>query len=275
MRILLASSEVHPYSKTGGLADMVGALAKWLGRAGHQVGVVTPLYRGISQRFPGLKKLDWLLDLPLGYYRTRGDVWTLEPSEGGTIYFIDQPSFFDRAELYQEGGFDYPDNAQRFIFLSKSVVHLARYLPWKPEIVHVHDWETALVPLIIRHEKLTDGWAAPASCLTVHNLAYQGNFPQPVFNLTNLPVEYFNPEGVEFYGQMICLKTGLFFADMLTTVSPRYAREITTSAFGSGLDGVLRKRADALVGILNGVDYDEWNTTANPFLRHAYSTENL
>src|SRR5947207_5046053 len=104
MRILLASSEVHPYSKSGGLADMVGALGKWLGRAGHQVGIVTPLYRGIRERFPEIKKLDWRLDLPLGAVRTQGEVWTLAPSEGLTIYFIDQPRFYDRASFYNENG---------------------------------------------------------------------------------------------------------------------------------------------------------------------------
>src|SRR5438105_7601152 len=172
MRILLASSEVHPYSKSGGLADMVGALAKWLGRAGHQVGVVTPLYRGIFERFPEIKKLDWWLDLPLGPYRTTAEVWTLEPSPGVTIYFINQPIFYDRANLYQENGIDYTDNAQRFIFLSKCVAHLARFLPWQPEVVHVHDWQVALVPLLMQHQRLTEGWAnLPGTCLTIHNLA--------------------------------------------------------------------------------------------------------
>src|SRR5438034_3337149 len=167
MKILLASSEVHPYSKTGGLADMVGALGKWLGRAGQQVGVVTPLHRGIIERFPGIKTLDWKLDLPLGPHRAQAEVRTLQPSEGVTIYFIHQPLFYDRAALYHENGWDYPDNAQRFIFLSKCVVHLARYLPWKCEIVHVHDWQVALAPLLMRHQKKAEGWAdAPGTCLT-------------------------------------------------------------------------------------------------------------
>src|SRR5437667_12640059 len=124
MKILLASSEVHPYSKSGGLADMVGSLAKWLGRAGHEVGVVTPLYRGLFSRWPDLKKLDCPLDLPLGPQRTQAEIWTLQPSEGVTIYFIHRPLFYDRAALYHENGVDYPDNAQRFVFLSKCVAHL-------------------------------------------------------------------------------------------------------------------------------------------------------
>jgi len=276
MKILLASSEVHPYSKSGGLADMVGALGKWLGRAGHQVGVVTPLYQGVLKRFPAIKRLDWALDLPLGASRVKGEVWTLEPSDGLTIYFIDQPKFYDRAALYHENGVDYSDNAQRYIFLSKCVVHLARYLPWKPEVVHVHDWQTGLVPVLMRHQKKVDGWQnVPGTCLTVHNLAYQGRFSRADYGFTNLPPEYFSADGVEFYRQMNCLKAGIAYADTITAVSPRYAREITTTEFGCGLDGILRKRADSLTGILNGVDYDEWNTTQNPNLKHPYSVDDL
>src|SRR5882724_6892371 len=276
MRILLASSEVPPYSKSGGLADMVGALGKWLGRAGHEVGVVTPLYRGLLKRFPTMKRLDWALDLPLGASRVKGEIWTLEPSDGLTIYFIDQPKFYDRAALYHENGVDYPDNAQRYIFLSKCVVHLARYLPWKPEVVHVHDWQTSLVPVLMRHQKKVDGWQnVPGTCLTIHNLAYQGQFSRADYGFTNLPLEYFNSDGVEFYRQMNCLKAGITYADTITAVSPRYAREITTTEFGCGLDGILRKRADSLTGILNGVDYEEWNTKQNPSLKHPYSIDHL
>jgi len=276
MKILLASSEVHPYSKSGGLADMVGALGKWLGRAGHEVGVVTPLYRGLLARFPNLKKLDWKIDLPLGPHRTQAEIWTLEPSDGLTIYFIHQPLLYDRAGLYHENGVDYPDNAQRFIFLSKCVAHLARYLPWKPEVVHLHDWQVGLVPLLTRHQHLTEGWTnLPGTCLTIHNLAYQGIFSRGAYDFTNLPQDYFNPNAVEFYGRMNCLKAGIAYADILTAVSPRYAREITTPAFGCSLDGVLRKRADALVGILNGVDYEEWNTSNNSYLPHPYSLDHL
>src|SRR6266478_8102351 len=142
MKLLLASSEAHPYSKTGGLADMVGALAKTLARLGHQVGLVTPLYAGIRENFPEIKRLDYILDLPLGNKRVRGEIWTLEPIQGWTVYFVAQPEFYDRPGLYQDEnqGTDYPDNAERFMFLSKAVAHLAQHLPWKPELVHVHDW---------------------------------------------------------------------------------------------------------------------------------------
>ena len=252
---------------------MVGALAKTLAAQGHHVGVVTPLYRGIREKFPALQKFDWHLDLPLGANRVQGGVCILEPADDLTIYFIDQPHFYDRAGMYV-GPWDWSENAARFIFLSKATANLARYLPWKPELVHVHDWQAALVPLLIRDQELRDGWIdAPRTCLTIHNLAYQGTFARSAFALTNLPPEHF--PAVEFYGQLNCLKAGLEFSDLLTTVSPRYAREITTELFGCGLDGVLRRRQTALTGILNGVDYEEWNTMENGHLRHAYSVEEL
>lgn len=276
MKILLASGEVHPYSKTGGLGDMVAALAKALARAGHQVGLVTPLYAGIRERFPAIQPFDWALNLPLGGRRVAGKICTLEPVPGLTIYFVDQPEFYLRPGLYQNGGFDYHDNAERFIFLSKTVVHLARYLPWKPELVHVHDWHVGLVPLLVQHERTAGGWSnAARTALTIHNLAYQGQFPVTKFPATNLPWSYFKPEGAEFYGQLNCLKAGIFFANAVSTVSPRYAREITTPELGCGLEGLLQRRQRELCGILNGVDYDEWNPAADPFLKHPYSADDL
>jgi len=276
MRLLLASSEVHPYSKSGGLADMVGALAKALGRAGHQVGVVTPLYRGIREKFPELQWLDYSLNLPLGVEWVQAQVFTLRPSEGVTIYFVDCHRFYDRPGLYNENNTDFADNAQRFIFFSKCATHLARYLPWQPEILNVHDWQAALAPLLVLHQKSREGWvAAPRTCLTIHNLAYQGNYPRGLYALTNLPPDYFHPGGVEFWGGLSLLKAGVSFADLLTTVSPRYAREITTAALGCGLDSALRARQESLVGILNGVDYEEWNTAHNPYLKHPFSADDL
>ena len=276
MKILLASSEVHPYSKTGGLADMAGSLAKALVRAGHKVAVLTPLYSGIRERFPGLKKFDWRIDLPLGNRRVQADILTVEPLPGLTIYFVDQPAFFNRPGLYTEKGADYSDNAERFIFFSKCVVQMARYLPWHPEIVHINDWQCGLVPLLMLGQKLWDGWLEqPRTVLTIHNLAFQGLFDHNKYPLTNLPWEFFNPRGVEFYGQLSCLKAGIVYADTVTTVSPTYAREITTVEQGCGLDDLLRKRQNSLAGILNGVDYEEWNTNNNSFIKQPYSAGNL
>src|SRR5262245_34755100 len=146
MRILLVSSEVHPYSKTGGLADMVGALAKTLADGGPEVGVVTPLYRGLPERFPAIKPFDWQMEIPLGDSRVSGGVMIHEISPKLRVYFIDQREFFFRPGLYQENGRDYADNAARFIFFAKAAAHLSRYLPWQPEVVHVHDWQAGLVP---------------------------------------------------------------------------------------------------------------------------------
>jgi starch synthase len=276
MRILLASSEVHPFSKTGGLADMAAALAKYLARAGHQVGLVTPLYRGIRERFPKVQPFDWQIDLPLGSGRVQAKVWSAGGAGEPTIYFIDQPEFYQRTGLYQHAGADYPDNAARFIFLSKCVAQMARYLPWQPELVHVHDWQVGLVPLMIRHQQWREGWGtAPRTCLTIHNLAYQGVFFPSDFALTNLPPDYLTLHGAEAYGMLNCLKAAIVFADRITTVSPRYAREILTEQFGYGLDGVLRSRQSVLTGILNGVDTHEWNTRNNPHLKHTYDVRHL
>src|SRR5437867_305867 len=276
MKVLLASSEVHPYSKTGGLADMVGALAKALARTGLEVGLVTPLYQGIHKKFPDIRATDTRMELPLGARRVAAEALKRDWEPGLTVYFIHQPELFDRAGLYQENDVDYPDNAERFIFFSKCVVHLARHLPAQPELVHTHDWQVGLVPLLIQHEKRRAGWEkAPRTCVTIHNLAYQGVFPRSAYELTNLPWDYFHPGGVEFHGRMNCLKAGICYADMITTVSPRYAREIMTEEFGCGLDGILRQRQRALVGILNGVDYSEWKTTDNPSLTTSFSIDSL
>jgi starch synthase len=200
----------------------------------------------------------------------------VEPRSNLEILFVEHPEFYDRTSLYGEAGRDYPDNAARFTFFSKSVAYLARNLKEPPEVVHVHDWQVGLVPVLIQHEALVTGWrGAPATVLTIHNLAYQGVFPFEEYQLTNLPSEYYHVDGIEFYGKMNCLKAGIVYADIITTVSPRYAREITTEQYGCGLDGVLRSRHERLIGILNGVDYGEWKTEGNKFLEFPYSAEDF
>jgi len=276
MKILMASSEVHPYSKTGGLGDAVAGLAKTLAKLGHQVGIVTPLYRGIRENHADVKRLDWYLPVQLSKRKLVGEVWTQEPLPGLTIYFIGQPEFFNRAGIYNENGLDYGDNAERFVFFSKAVMHLARHLQWKPEALHLHDWQAGMTAMLMQHERKIAGWTNPPRVMmTIHNLAYQGTFPASAFQLTNLPTNLFNIHTTEFYGAMNCLKAGIAHADVVTTVSPRYAREITTEEFGCGLDGLLRLRNKALYGVLNGVDYEEWNTTSNPHLPFHYSADDL
>ena len=276
MRILLASSEVHPYSKTGGLADMLGALSKSLARAGHQVALVTPLYAGIKERFPEIQRIDFPLEIVLGHGVVCGGVWSINPKPGLTVYFVDEPGFFNRPTLYHKDGVDYPDNAARFIFLSKAAVLLAQKFLEGVELVHAHDWQTGLVPLFIAHQRKTGEWpAAPRTCMTIHNLAYQGLFAPTLYPLTNFPWDYFTPNGVEFYGKFSCLKAGIAYADQITAVSPKYAQEITTDEFGCGFQGLLRHRQGSLSGILNGVDYEEWNTATDPLLKHHYTVEDL
>jgi starch synthase len=276
MNILLASSEVHPFSKTGGLADMVGALGRALAQAGHGVRIVTPLYRGIREKFPRIKHEDWRFDLPLGGRRVQAELFSLKVEKGLTAYFIEQPEFYFRNGLYQQDDISYPDNADRFIFFSKCVANLARYLQWRPDVVHINDWQTCLVPALMLHQRRAEGWGnPPPTCLSIHNLAYQGVFPPESFALTNLPPEFFTVDGVEFYGGLNCLKAGIAFADVITTVSPRYAREITTEEYGCGLDDRLRLRKDRLIGILNGVDCEEWNPSGDKFLARPYSATSL
>ncbi len=277
MKILLASSEVYPFSKTGGLADMVGALGRALVNAGHEAVIVTPLYRGIREKHPAMRRVDWHFDLPLGLHNSTAELWELTRAGEAKIYFIDHPGYFNRAGIYLENNISYADNAERYIFFSKCVTHLARYLPWRAEVVHIHDWQVALVPAMILQQK-NEGWGnPPATCLTIHNLAYQGVFPPEAFALTNLSGDFFAPDGVgaEYHGLLNCLKGGIVYADSITTVSPRYAREITTEELGCGLDGVLRENASKLTGILNGVDYNEWNTTKNSHLFKSYTVARM
>ena len=247
MNILHASSEVFPYSKTGGLADATAALARAQAAAGHTVTLVTPLYRGIREQFPGLE--------PLGQAEPPAKVWRLEPEPNLIVLFIDEPEWFDRDGLY-----GHADDAERFIFFSKCVARLAK----RTEIVHAHDWQSGLVmPLL--------GDAPVGKVFTIHNAAYQGCFPANKFELTGLPESFFDWRQLEFHGDVSFLKGGIVCADLVTTVSPRYARELLTKEYGCGLEGVFQARGDRLTGVLNGVDYTEWNTTDNPHLAAAYS----
>ncbi len=255
---------------------MVSALAKSLASEGHEVGVVTPLYRGIVDRFSELRRLDYEVVVPMNGTIETSAIQTLEYRKNLTVYFVDHPGYYDRAALYGEENMEYPDNPSRFVFFSKAVAHLARYFSWRPDIVHVHDWQAGLVPVLMKNQALLEAWNAPSSVLTIHNLAYQGHYSRArMFPLTNLPEEFFNPLGVEFNGGVNCLKSGIVYSDAITTVSPRYAREICTEEYGCSLDPILRGRQNILTGILNGVDYEEWNTTKNIHLHHHYTPKSL
>lgn len=276
MHVLHVTSELHPFSKTGGLADMVGALAKALAHSGTQISVLTPLYRVARQRATELRSLNWRFEIRIGARNYEGAFWEQRGLAGERILFVQQDELYDRPGIYEENKQPYPDNDLRFVFLSRAAALLARHLNPAPSVVHCHDWQTGLVPLLIHHEREAGVWPfAPRTVLTIHNLAYLGYFPASTWALTGLPPDYFHPEACEFWAGVSLLKTGLVFADALTTVSPHYAFEITTPEYGCGLEGVLRRRRGDLRGILNGVDYSEWNTISNPHLPASYDASNF
>ena len=282
MRILIAASEVLPFSKTGGLADMTGSLAKYLAKNGHQVRVITPFYRCVreSQALPELEPDPTPLRLRLGNSVVEGRILRGQITGRLQVCFVEQDRFYDRSGLYNEqvGPIrqSYPDNTERFLFLCKAAVALAQRTTPPFDIVHLHDWQTAPVALLIRHASWYEGWYdAPKTVLTIHNLAFQGRDSAWKYTLLNLPSYYFHPDGVEFYGDLNLLKSGMVFADALTTVSPSYAREILSPEYGAGLDGVLRAREKALFGILNGIDPEVWKTKGNPYLPYEYDARHL
>lgn len=276
MHVLLATSELHPFSKTGGLADMVAALGGALAGAGTRVTVVTPLYRGVAEKFPAIQATGWKFGIPMAGEVVDGEFLRLEVSPRLNLWFVRQEAFFGRAGLYNEGGKDYADNAARFLFFTRAALLLARHLPDPPRIVHGHDWQTGLLPLYLQHARVTGQWPnAPRSLFTIHNLAYQGWFPETDWALTGLPPEWFHLESARHHGHLNFLKAALTQSNAITTVSPTYAREILTPEYGCGLEGLLRKRYNDFTGILNGVDYAEWNTTANAFLPAAFSADDL
>ena len=276
MHVLLAASELHPFSKTGGLADMVSALAAALADQGHHATVVTPAYRGILKRFPEISPAHWNFDLRLGGPAVSGSFHRFTPRPNLDFWFVEQPEFYDRKGIYNEANADYPDNAARYLFFSKAVLLLARYLPSPPEIIHAHDWQTGLIPLLVHHARISEHWhKAPPCIFTIHNLAYQGWFPTSDWSLTNLPAEWLHVDSALHDGQINFMKAALNVADAITTVSPTYAREILTPEYGCGMEVLLRRRGTDLLGILNGVGYTEWNTTSNPALPASFNAADL
>jgi starch synthase len=272
MEILFVASEVAPWSKTGGLADVAGALPRALAARGHAVSVVTPRYGSIDPVRHGFVRRDRALTV-------RGEATTLWVKEAGaTVYLVEHEAFFgSRAGPYADAsGRDHGDNAERFAYLSRAALALPGAVGRRPAIVHVNDWQTGLCPFLIRQEHARDPALASArTVFTIHNLAYQGVFPKQVVPVLGLPWDVFRYEAMEFHDQLNFLKAGLVFADALTTVSPTYAREITTWEGGHGLDPLLRHRAGDLTGILNGIDVVEWDPARDRHLPAHYSPADL
>ncbi len=271
MEILFVCSEVAPWSKTGGLGDVGSALPRALAARGHAVSVVTPRYGGIDPGGQG-----FVLDGRT--LRVRGEpvgLW-IRKGRPDVIMVEHARSFGSRRGLYGEAGGDYPDNAERFALLCRAALALPGLLGLHPRVVHANDWQTGLCPFLLRHEHGHDAALAGArTVFTIHNLAYQGVFPKSVVPFLGLPWDAFNHEAMEFHDQLSFMKTALAFADALTTVSPTYAREITTPEGGVGLDAFLRRRRADLHGILNGIDVTEWDPARDPHLVAHYSSRDL
>jgi starch synthase len=273
MRVVLASSEAVPFSKTGGLADVATGLSRGHDAAGHDVTLIVPYHRRQCPASIHCTPTGTALNIPIADRRVSAEVYTAGlPGSGVRVLLIDQPAYFDRAALYTEGGEDYADNCERFAFFSRAVLEAARLLQLRPDVVHANDWQTGLIPALIDVERRGQpGFERTAAVFTIHNMAFQGQFWKWDMRLTGLDWKYFNHRQMEFWDHLNLLKTGIVFADMVTTVSPTYAREICTPDFGYGLQGVLAERGDRLAGILNGVDTADWNPHTDRHLSHNYS----
>lgn len=260
LRILFVASEVEPFAKTGGLADVAGALPKALEGLGHDVRVFMPKYRGVEGPAGPLRTVVPRLAVPLGDRVVEGSVVQGHTGKAVPVYFLAQDHYYDRPTLYTTPEGDYPDNCERFVFFCRAALEALSALDWTPQVIHVHDWQAGLIPVYLE-TLYRDGPIGRdvATVFTIHNLAYQGLFWHYDMPMTGLGWDLFTPAGIEFYGKLSFLKGGLVFSDLLTTVSPTYAAEIQTPEFGEGLDGVLRERGADLVGILNGIDYEAWN----------------
>src|SRR5690625_1665914 len=277
MRIVHAASEMFPFIKTGGLADVVGALTGSLAEMGHEVTVFLPGYRTVleSEELSDARHLQ-SLEIEMGDQVFRGEVRTKELSKNLTLHLICREEFFDRSYPYGTPVRDYDDNAERFLFFSKSVVEVLGESRLKYDVLHSHDWQTALIPLLLRlEEQRRRQLLAARTFLTIHNLAFQGIFPMRVFDLTGFPDELRGIEGLEFYGNINFLKGGILFADRVGTVSPTYCREILTPEFGCGLEGVLRAQQDKFFRRSNGIDSEIWSRETDRFLPANYTAEDL
>jgi starch synthase len=275
MRVYFCASEAVPFAKTGGLADVSGALPRALSEIGCDIRVVLPGYRAVDRRRFTFRPIGGA-EVPVGTGRI--EVQFLEgrfPETSVPVYLVAYDPFFDRPGLYGEGGADYEDNLERFTAFGRGALALVRRLGWSPDIVHCQDWQCALIPVWLRAEPRDSTLAGAATLLTVHNLAYQGLFPPDRFPATGLNPDLFTIRGLEFFGKVNLLKGGLVFADTLSTVSEQYAREIQTPEFGCGLDGVLRDRAADLVGILNGADYSVWDPSVDRHIAARYTSRDL
>jgi starch synthase len=293
MNVLVAASEVVGFAKTGGLADVAGALPRALARRGHRCTVLLPLYRTVRTGKVPIAPTGASFTVPVGDRPVTGGLWQATlPDSDVSVYLVEQPDFYERDDPAEGRGLyqftlpngqkrDYPDNCARFVFFCRAVLEALPLLDLWPDVLHLHDWQTGLVPVYLRevygHEasRLAAKYRGLRTLFTMHNLAYQGLFWHWDLALTGLDWRLFNYRQLEFHGQLNFLKAGIVFADFLSTVSPTYAREIQTPYFGYGLDGALRERHDRLVGVVNGVDYRAWDPATDRHLVANYDAETV
>ncbi|HKT24035.1 MAG TPA: glycogen synthase GlgA [Terriglobales bacterium] len=273
MRITFAASEGVPYSKTGGLADVVGALPKALAALGHEIIVFLPKYK--QSRLKQEHVVIPNLTIPMADHLLFCQIVDGGKHDGVQFYFVDHPEFAFRDGLYGDSRGDYPDNAERFTMFCRAVIEASkRFGP--PDVFHVHDWQAALIPVLLRNQYASDmDFSRTGTVLTIHNIGYQGSFPKSVMPKLLLPWTLFTMDRLEFYDKVNFLKGGIVYADYVTTVSRTYAREIQTKEYGFGLADTVRAKRDRVVGIVNGVDYGEWNPETDRFIPATFSTSDL
>ncbi len=275
MHIVFAASECAPWAKTGGLADVVSGLPRALAKMGHKVSVFLPYYRQVAKAVPDAPVVLQSVTIPFPYYNRFVRILDGGVHWGVQNYFVDSPELFDRESFYGTPSGDYPDNAERFGLFSRAVIEATKIIG-VPDVYHVHDWQAAMVAVLMRSTYYFDPVLrhVPA-VLTIHNAGYQGWFPPRTIETLLLPWDMFTFEKLEQNDTLNFLKGGIVYADALTTVSRKYAEEIQTPEYGNGLDSVLRRRSGDLFGILNGVDYDEWNPATDRHIAAHYSAEKL
>lgn len=273
MRITFAASEGVPYSKTGGLADVVGALPKALAALGHEITVFLPKYK--QSRLKQEHVVIPNLTIPMADHLLFCQIVDGGKHDGVQFYFVDHPEFAFRDGLYGDSRGDYPDNAERFTMFCRAVIEASkRFGP--PDVFHVHDWQAALIPVLLRNQYASDtDFSRSGTVLTIHNIGYQGSFPKSVMPKLLLPWTLFTMDRLEFYDKVNFLKGGIVYADYVTTVSRTYAREIQTKEYGFGLADTVRAKRDRVVGIVNGVDYGEWNPETDRYIPAMFSTSDL
>ena len=273
MHIAFVASEGVPFSKTGGLADVVGALPRALAALGHQVSVYLPRYRQTKLTEPVTVVRS--ITIPFDDKYRFASVVTGGTQGGVRFYFVEYPPYFDRDALYGTPAGDYPDNAERYALFSRAVIEASKILG-VPHVFHCHDWQSALVPILLRTVYAEDpALRETATVFTIHNMGYQGLFPPETLPLLMLPWDLFTMSKMEFFGQVNFLKGALTYSDYVTTVSRKYSQEIQTAEYGFGLEGVLHDRASTVSGILNGVDYEEWSPQTDKFAVAKFSPQDL